>query len=505
MSGLIFLRGDPAARESLAPALGAIAAGGDSHLELLREKPGRRRLLRTSLPDGRGCFVKHFLPTGGRHRVREWLKRRLGLATELREWRALERLHRAGVAVPEPLALVALPDGGRLLAMRELAGRPLTHALAAAPAARRRLVVSVGRLVAALHAAGMTHRDLHRENVFVTDEGPVLVDLQLALPSRRRAARLRDVGELDRSLADHLSLADRVRLRAAALGLERPFGPRERSALRAAGHAAQRRAHAHFRSRTRRALRPGRLYAPVELEGDRGLCTRGVAEASLRAALARRDGGQRAAVPTGDGPLRALHWGSGGLRCLADAFRGSPARRAWRAGHGLRARGIAAARPRAFAERRRLGVPVASWLVVEAIEPRHSPEAWLAHGDAAALARAVSGLAIALHWGDVRWRRLALDRLAVDDSRPAPTLRPAELDGVSFPRRLAEARRIEDLAALNAALPETLSDGLRRAGFDRYALAVPFAQPPSSALRRVVERSRRRAERWSGTGCRAAR
>ena len=37
---------------------------------------------------------------------------------------------------------------------------------------------------------------------------------------------------------------------------------------------------------------------------------------------------------------------------LADVFRGSPAKRAWLAGHGLNLRGIGAARPLAYLERR---------------------------------------------------------------------------------------------------------------------------------------------------------
>ena len=59
----------------------------------------------------------------------------------------------------------------------------------------------------------------------------------------------------------------------------------------------------------------------------------------------------------------------GPWRLAADRLRGSPAARAWRGGVGLRARRIGAAVPYAFLERRRLGLPVASWLLLEDLWP----------------------------------------------------------------------------------------------------------------------------------------
>ena len=43
-------------------------------------------------------FLKRFVP--GRHRVREAVKRALGLAAARREWRALVSLHARGVRCP---------------------------------------------------------------------------------------------------------------------------------------------------------------------------------------------------------------------------------------------------------------------------------------------------------------------------------------------------------------------------------------------------------------------
>ncbi len=129
MTADIFWRaGDAALHRALEPAL---LDPGAADLAVLRDQPGRRRLERLRLPSGDRLFLKHFTTRGGRHRLRESLKNRLGLATARREWRALERLRRAGVAVPEPLALAQLPGGDFLLATRYLEGRTLKETLAA--------------------------------------------------------------------------------------------------------------------------------------------------------------------------------------------------------------------------------------------------------------------------------------------------------------------------------------------------------------------------------------
>ena len=90
-----WIDGDPALRQPLVAvfARGALAGHG---VEVLRERAGRRRLLRVRLPDGTDCFVKHYL-RGDRHRLREWWKRRLGLTDEehghVREGYTLDALH----------------------------------------------------------------------------------------------------------------------------------------------------------------------------------------------------------------------------------------------------------------------------------------------------------------------------------------------------------------------------------------------------------------------------
>lgn len=488
---LRWLDGDASQRTRLEPLLRALA-GEPGRLELLREKPGRRRLLRAELAGGEACFVKQF-PRG--RGLRAFAKRLLGQSPPQREWRALCRLHARGVAVPRPLARIALPDGGCALVTAWVEARPLAEALSAAGAERRALLRALGDALRRLHAAGWVHRDLHRENVVATARGPLLVDLQLALPLRGWRWRRRDLGELDHSLEGVLSRADRVRLRAAALGLSRPFAAAARATLRDVGRASEERAQAYYHSRTRRSLREGRLYRALRLGHGRGLCVREVPEPALREALAHAAEGGRA-LDTAAGPVCATRWRAGPLAALADAVRGSPARRAWLAGHGLRARGIACVRPLAFAERRRLGLPLESWLVTEWID-RSAGEATGEPGGALALAAWLA----ALHRRGVEAAGLDARALA-----PGPVPRLTRLAGVRLRSRPPrEARRIEALARLNASLPDALPAAERRAAFRHYARALPFRGGEPAALRRVALRSVALADRWSGADCPLAR
>jgi tRNA A-37 threonylcarbamoyl transferase component Bud32 len=314
----------------------------------------------------------------------------------------LTRLHAAHLAVPEPIAHLELASGERVVATRFVAGEPLSQALRRPARERRALLAELGALVRRLHGSGVVHRDLHVGNLLVTSHGLLLLDLASALPLRGRRARLRDLGELDASLAPRLSHADRVRVASAAQGLARPHDARGRAKLRDVARAGLERARAHWRSRTRRSLRAGRQYAPLSLAQGRGLRLRDVPEARVAALLS-------GAVEAG---ARVQSFDArGAWSALLFALRGSPARRAWRAAAGLRARGVACERPLAYVERRRLGLPLRAWLVLETLPPIGAAEADVARLRAALRARDVQHpeLRAALRRGPDG--RLALGRL----------------------------------------------------------------------------------------------
>jgi tRNA A-37 threonylcarbamoyl transferase component Bud32 len=501
--------GDPAALRALAEWRAGARPG-----RVLADH-ARRRLVRIEGPDTRPLLVKHFRVSTARHSLRERWKDRLGLGAAAREWRRLGTLHAAGVPVPEPLARVVLPDGDRLVVLRWLDAEPLLAALRAPAPLRRRRLAALGAAVARLHAAGFAHGDLHAGNVLVSGETAFLLDFQRARPVRRSAPRLRDLAWLDHSLSAWLSLPDRVRLRAAALGAARPYPAEVRARLREIGRLSARRAAEHARSRTRRSLRPGRLQARAVVDGLSGLRAHDFPEAALRAALrAHREAvavrGARCLKADGRSALSRVEAGGfravvkqtpgrGPLRALADAWRGSAGRRAWRGGHGLLARGIGAARPLAFLERRALGLPLESWLVLEDLHPAEPADA--AGGDPARVVDALARLALALHRCAVDHGDLKSSHVFVRDTPAGLETRLIDLSGVRFPRRLAEARRLQALAELNASLPDRFPDAARRRAFARYAAALPFAAGRKAALRAIVAESRRRHHRWSGQQC----
>ena len=517
---LRFIAGDPALRNSLAPLLLDPARAGDA-LTLLREQPGHRRLVRARLASGQRVFLKHFVRRRGRHRLREAWKRALGLEAARREWRALVALHARGVAVPEPLALAELDDGELVIATRFLEGRTLKQALAEQPTARRALLRAVADLVASLHAAGWAHGDLHHGNVLVGDGCVWLLDLQAARAAHTRFARQRDLGELDHSLLGSLSLADRLRLRVRALGLARPLSADARRRLRAVGHATGRRARAYARSRMRRAQRPGRRYARLRVGEREGLRWQRIDEASVLRALADHEhalaNGSPAVLQRGTrsrvtrveaGGVRGVmkEWQARGLwRPLADGLRGSPAARAFRAGVGLRARRIGVAVPYAFLERRRLGLPVASWLWLEDLRPAVPADAFVGVLDAARVADALASLLVRLHRAGIRHGDLKASHVYLAAGASGLETRLIDLEGVRFARRVPERARIRELAQLNASLPDTLPDALRCRAFERYRAAVPFRSPAQACLRHIIAASLARAHRWSGNGCAIAR
>jgi tRNA A-37 threonylcarbamoyl transferase component Bud32 len=490
--------------------------------ELTSERAGHRRLGRVRLPGGEILVLKHIFCAGHRRHRRERAKNALGLSTAEREGRALTRLRKAGVAVPVLRALALLPDGDRLLATQHLAGRSLREALSGGGAARRSLLAAVGDLVRRLHASGHVHRDLHAGNILVTADGPVLLDLGAARRSRRRAARRRDVGALDHSLAELLSTADRVRLRAAAAGLLRPFDKAARSELRALGRASMARARGRAASRTRRALFPGRRFARLRFDGCRGLQLRTLERSAVLAALAaHRDAGgggdwtvlksdvrsRVTAGPTAAGSMVVKEYPSGGLgRRLADAFRGSPARRAWLGGHGLQARGIAAATPYAFVERRRFGLAVASAAVFEDLRDLASADRCAPPlASAGEVVDTLTQLATKLHRNGVIHGDLKASHVLLGRRGRRLEARLIDLEGVRFPARLRDSQRVRALAELNASLPDRFADAPRCRAFARYAAALPFRRGRAAALRAIVDLSLKRAHRWTGAGCALAR
>ena len=227
--------------------------------------------------------------------------------------------------------------------------------------------------------------------------------------------------------------------------------------------------------------------------------------ASSRGSVLEDDARSRVrALRVGDRAVVVKEFPRRGIRrMLADALRGSPARRAFRGGHGLLARGIGAALPLAFVERRRWLLPTSSAVVLEDVRPALPAHRADGIPDGTVL-DALTDLVVRLHRGAVAHGDLTADNVHLARVGDRITTRVLDLEDVRFPRRLPERRRIEALAALNASLPDRFEARERRDAFARYCAALPFADT-GTALSRVVEIGAARAHRWTSTSCRGTR
>ncbi|MDW7711221.1 MAG: lipopolysaccharide kinase InaA family protein [Deferrisomatales bacterium] len=196
-------------------------------------------------------FAKHYTPQGFVRRLRDFGIRR----KPQRAFALGRRLAREGVCTPEPLELLARGRGiwrEALLVTRWIGPAPhwARHLAAEAPGragspAFREAVLSLARLLGALHRLGLYHGDLAGNLLFGIEDGcwrPFLVDLEELHTRLSRKRRVKNLEELGRELPDLavLTLRDRwdfLREYAAAAGL----GSAEPSSLWREGREAQHR------------------------------------------------------------------------------------------------------------------------------------------------------------------------------------------------------------------------------------------------------------------------
>ena len=500
-----------------------LAAGADADAETLADS-ARRRCVRLQPAHGPALLVKHFRIASGPHPLLERGKRALAWTAAAREWRNLCRLQAAGLAVPVPLARARLADGDELVVTSFVAGDDLDSLLKRKGEQRRQRLCELAARTRALHGAGFVHGDLHPGNVRVAISGPVLIDLQrVRRPLWPAHARIQDLARLDFSLAGlGVSLGDRLRVRRIALGLGDDASPQARHALRAIGAASAQATRRHRNRRTRDCLRPGTRQVRVQVDDRRGLRRSDCSEAWLReilaahaAALGARDARvleddargrvTRVSCRGREAVVKEVHR-PGIARRLGDAWRGSPARRAWLAGHGLRLRGIEAAEPLAFLESRLLDLPARSWLVLEAVGSDSVADVAGRAGLAAGpLGTSLCRLLVALHRAGIVHGDLKASNLRVEGRGDRLRIAPIDLDRVRFVGRVRDRRRILDLAQLNASLAdESLGAEPRLQIFDAYAQRLPFAAGPEAALAAIVRESLARHHRWRGHDCSSA-
>jgi len=181
------------------------------------------------LKDGRRSAVTRVEVGGGTYCVKEFRSERLGgwrlFSRSRRAWRGAQRLMKAGVDIPEPLALVERGTSAylvmrfidksatldRLLATR-FAGRLSPEELEA----KRRLLRSLGAWARAVHDRRVYHDDWSPKNILVREDGQrwafYLLDFDsLAFPKRLNwRRRVKNLGQLN-DTPPVLSATDRMR------------------------------------------------------------------------------------------------------------------------------------------------------------------------------------------------------------------------------------------------------------------------------------------------------
>jgi undecaprenyl-diphosphatase len=210
---VLLLVGAPNRRPSpQAVADGLRNAGLDvTGLTLERAVGGRAQLYRAALADTTSAYVKVYARDSRDADLLYRGYRTLTLRDPGDEWPvvSLERhvehqglllllARRGGVRSPDLRALVALADGSMVIAMDDLAGRPLDAILP--EELDEGTLDAVWVETKALHAAGLAHRALRAANIVVTDDGPAIVDLGTATTPADARLQAIDRAELLASL-----------------------------------------------------------------------------------------------------------------------------------------------------------------------------------------------------------------------------------------------------------------------------------------------------------------
>ena len=74
-----------------------------------------------------------------------------------------------------------------------------------------------------------------------------------------------------------------------------------------------------------------------------------------------------------------------------------------------------------------------------------------------------------------------------------------DLEDLTGPAPIPIEARLTALSQLNASLPdEAFDDRARLAALEAYAARLPFDEPLERVARRIIEKSRARAHRWTG-------
>lgn len=423
-----------------------------------------------------------------------------------REGRLLRTL--AERAVPVPRVLGFTDEGSDLLVLEDVAGLlPLPDGDRASP----EQVTACARLLARAWRAGLRHRDLHRGNLALLDDRPMLLDMGGARLASK-GGKVRELARARSAVAGDLSRS--TRLRALKAWLTEAEGEPSRARLHDLARRVERRAsritRAYRRGRDRRATRSGRHYEVFRTaEGGAGIRRRDTPATwkEIAASLIDADPPQAKPLKPGGRVVSARLPNDDGevvLKRYATVVRGRLPRaiRAFRWAAVLEHRGIEAPRSLlAISDARRRSLLISRCLEGEDLHRftgggRAGVLARLSPTRRMALCEALGRFLRHLHDAGISHRDLKAPNLFVERENAGRDLfAVTDLDGVRR-RAVSWRRRARDLARLDASLDARSTDRARVL----CAYFRPSPRPPVSkhTFARWIARHVRRKRGPSG-------
>jgi tRNA A-37 threonylcarbamoyl transferase component Bud32 len=482
---------------------------------LVKERP-QRTIWRVALPTV-DFYLKHDRGSAG-----SWFYAVVRVGTARAEFERGRELVRRGVPTPEPLAFgesVSRPRCGHVLTRTIADAGPLDvflDTLARGPSGRgarlrQRVAVALGRFLALLHDAGVTHQDLHPGNLLVrvdADDEPHLwlIDLHAVRLGRAlgRSAGFDNLVILNRWFMLRSERTDRLRCwrayeQARCAATFRPVSKAVRPSPSGQIERATLRSNLGFwRNRDRRCVSSNRYFRRVGQGGVAGYAVADLAAGALSPLLVDPDSpflrpGVRLLkdspsstvaeldLPTPAGTLKVVYkrfavtsW-TDPWTALA---RPTAALRSWVMGHGLLTRLLPTPRPLAVLHRYSNGLPREGYLLTEKVANAVDLAAYVdrvatvSAGRGRVLLRAminrVGRLLATLHHRHLSHRDLKAPNLLLRVGPDGLTVEDVffiDLVGVRRHAKLQRLRRIQNLARLHASFRQhpgvTRSDKLR--------------------------------------------
>jgi tRNA A-37 threonylcarbamoyl transferase component Bud32 len=508
-------------------------ASGTAHIV----KSGAHRVVyRVDLPES-PVYLKHDRGVAWWHRWLGWLR----TSPSRREWVKAQEIARRNVPTITAVAygqVVSGPAAGEsfFISRAIQQARALDEFIvcelpalerAAQARTRRQLVDRLAHLLAQVHRAGIDHDDLHIGNLLARVENGEIqlhvidvpnVRLGRPLGWRRSQASLVMLASSFRYLATR---AEKWRFWRTYLVSRPEFAQQDRkAAFRQMQSNLQRYLASVYRSRDKRALASNRDYIRLRAAGTRANAVQGVGAAQLQRfaadphaliaanlhkpiKLARSSWLVEGEMEI-DGRLVAVgykrHQPVTWRRKLASRLVETRARRAWRAGHALLARGIATPRPLLMCETSNRASYLATEWIVGAINLHHY--CWelsiltpIARRQAVRAAAATLGALIGeLHlWGFVH-RDLKASNIIVAPQDSEIRAYLVDLDGLRQPWRCTERLVVRNLARLAVSF-----DGYdwigRAAAVEFLRCYLRAARRPQADLPRIWRAVNKAAER----------